>query len=61
MRSNISVGLPIDLLCYERNSLKVGHYRRILEGDPYFEKLCQQWQDGLNRLLEELPPPEWKD
>ena len=37
MRSNISVGLPIDLLVYETDALRVGMQRRIDESDPYFQ------------------------
>ena len=55
MRSNISVGLPIDLLWYERDSLKVGMQRRIQDQDPYFHSLRQQWEAGLRRVLWELP------
>jgi putative proteasome-type protease len=57
MRSNISVGLPIDLLCYERDSLKVGTQRRILDNDVYFQTITRTWQEGLRRLLMELPAP----
>ena len=35
MRSNISVGLPIDLLVYQTDSLRIGMQRRIDEDDPY--------------------------
>src|ERR1700755_121963 len=37
MRSNISVGLPIDLIVYEADSLKVTLRRRIEESDGYFQ------------------------
>ncbi|MEP7330394.1 MAG: peptidase, partial [Betaproteobacteria bacterium] len=37
MRSNISVGLPIDLMVYQTDSLRVGMRRRIEESDPYFQ------------------------
>jgi len=57
MRSNLSVGLPVDLLCYERNSLKVGLHRRFMDQDPYFDLIKQQWQEGLRRLLGDLPDP----
>jgi putative proteasome-type protease len=60
MRSNISVGPPIDLLCYERDSLKVGMHRRIMDQDPYFESIKRQWQEGLRRVLGELPDPNWE-
>ena len=35
MRSNLSVGMPIDLLCYERDSLEVRKRRRFEDGDAY--------------------------
>jgi len=60
MRSNISVGLPIDLLVYETDSLVVGVQRRIDETDPYFQMVHTQWGEGLRRVFAELPNPDWK-
>jgi putative proteasome-type protease len=59
MLSNLSVGMPIDLLCYERDSLKVTMKRRFDSGDAYFESLRQQWIAGTRRLFHELPPLQW--
>jgi putative proteasome-type protease len=59
IRSNISVGLPIDVLWYPRDSLRVGIHRRIGEGDPYFTMLRQGWGGGLRRVFGELPNPDW--
>ncbi|MFO1319800.1 MAG: peptidase [Burkholderiales bacterium] len=59
IRSNISVGLPIDMLWYPRDSLRVGIHRRIAEGDPYFTMLRQGWGGGLRRVFGELPNPDW--
>ena len=59
MRSNISVGLPIDLLVYEANSLTVRLQRRIEETDPYFQMVHAQWGEGLRRVFTELPDPDW--
>src|SRR6266436_3609395 len=39
MRSNLSVGMPLDLICYERDSLEVRMRRRFDEGDAYFSAL----------------------
>lgn len=61
MRSNISVGPPIDLLCYERDSLKVGFQRRLGEQDSYFSDVRQRWGAGLKRLFTDLPDPHWED
>ena len=59
MKSNISVGLPIDLLWYPRDSLRVGMQQRIREGDPYFTMLRSRWGGGLRRVFGELPDPDW--
>ncbi len=59
MLSNLSVGMPIDLLCYARDSLKVTMKRRFDSGDPYFETLKQQWLAGTRKVFHELPALEW--
>jgi len=47
LRSNLSVGLPIDLLTYERDSLKIEHTKRIGLDDPYFKMLSTEWSKAL--------------
>lgn len=59
MRSNISVGLPIDLLIYNRNSLRVGFQRHIEESDEYFDMIHTQWGEGLRKVFAQLPNPNW--
>jgi putative proteasome-type protease len=59
MKSNISVGLPIDLLWYPLDSFRVGMQHRIREGDPYFTMLRSRWGGGLRRVFSELPDPDW--
>ncbi len=59
MKSNISVGLPIDILWYPRDTLRVGMQQRIREGDPYFTMLRSRWGGGLRRVFSELPDPDW--
>jgi putative proteasome-type protease len=59
MRSNISVGLPIDLLVYEADALRVGLQRRIEETDSYYQLVHSQWGEGLRRVFAQLPGPDW--
>jgi putative proteasome-type protease len=59
MRSNISVGLPIDLLVYEVDSLSVRLQRRIEESDRYFQMVHKEWGEGLRRVFTQLPDPDW--
>ena len=59
IKSNISVGMPIDMLWYPNDSLRVGVQQRIRDGDPYFSMLRQRWGGGLRRVFGELPDPDW--
>lgn len=47
LRSNLSVGLPIDILVYERDSLDVRRVKRIELEDVYFRYLSAAWSDAL--------------
>ncbi len=60
MRSNISVGLPLDVLVYRNDSLRVGVQRRIMENDPYFGMIHTQWGEGLRSVFAQLPDPNWE-
>ena len=59
MRSNLSVAMPIDLLCYERDALRVSKRRRFEQGDPYFAALSKKWSEGVRAAFRELPEPQW--
>ncbi len=59
IRSNLSVGLPLDLLIYTRDSLKVTRHVNIDADNPYFEMIHNQWGSSLRRVFAELPDPDW--
>jgi putative proteasome-type protease len=59
MRSNMSVGFPIDLLCYERDALRVSMRRRIDRHDAYFEALSSAWSEGTREVFAKLPELRW--
>jgi putative proteasome-type protease len=61
MRSNLSVGMPIDLVCYERDALRIHMRRRFGHGDPYFTALSAEWREGVRRVFRELPDLAWLD
>ena len=58
MRSNLSVGMPIDLLCYEKD-LEVRLRRRFDVGDLYFTALSHDWSEGTREVFRELPALSW--
>jgi putative proteasome-type protease len=55
MRSNLSVGMPIDLAYYERDRLKLAARYRFAPGDPYFTELSKQWSEGVRGVFRQLP------
>jgi putative proteasome-type protease len=60
MRSNLSVGMPIDMVCYERDSLRISIRHRFAPGDAYFTTLSKAWSEGVRtvfRSLPAVPPP----
>jgi putative proteasome-type protease len=56
MRSNVTVGPPIDLLVYARDELRVTRYRRLSSKDPDLLAVHAQWEQALRRAIQELPP-----
>ena len=54
-KSNLSVGLPLDLLFYEKDSLKVGYRKRVGPDDPYYRSVSEGWSDALRAAFKSLP------
>jgi putative proteasome-type protease len=59
MRSNLSVGMPIDLVCYEKDSLMLRKRRRFEQGDAYFNALSKEWSEGVRAAFKHLPALPW--
>jgi putative proteasome-type protease len=59
MRNNLSVGMPIDLICYERDSFELQLRRRFDDGDSYFRSLSHEWIEGTRQVFRQLPELEW--
>lgn len=61
LRSNISVGLPLDLLVYEIDSLRVTKFVRIDENNEYMKMIRTTWGSRLRQVFGEIPDPAWRD
>ena len=59
MRSNLSVAMPIDLVCYQRDALAVTRRCRFEQGDPYFSRLSREWSEGVRTVFKQLPELTW--
>jgi putative proteasome-type protease len=61
MRSNVSVGAPIDLLIYRRDSLASSFSVRIEDDDTYFQALREGWGGAIHKAFHDLrADPGWK-
>ncbi len=55
MRSNVTVGPPVDLLVYRADDLRITRQRRLDEKDPELSQIRKQWEQSLRRAVRELP------
>jgi putative proteasome-type protease len=59
IRSNLSVGMPLDLLVYETNSLCVKSHVSIGLDDPYYQQLRSRWGERLRQAFHDMPEPDY--
>ncbi len=59
IKSNLSVGLPIDVAMIKTNDLQVTKRHRIDSEDTYFRDLRSSWSQGLRQVFGQLPDPHW--
>ena len=61
LRSNISVGLPLDLLVYEADALRVTRFVQIDHANQYMQMIRNTWGTRLKQVFQEIPDPTWRD
>jgi putative proteasome-type protease len=60
LKSNISVGLPLDLFEYDADSFKVDKFVHITEENPYFNMIKETWGERLKEVFSEIQDPMWQ-
>lgn len=61
MRSNVTVGPPIDLLLYRKDSFEIKRYRRLHSMDADLKYIHAAWEQSLRRAVEQLPEIHFDD
>lgn len=59
LKSNLSVGLPLDLLVYREGDFRSDQIVCIDERNPYFHMICNSWGERLREVFEGIPDPMW--
>jgi putative proteasome-type protease len=60
MRSNLGVGLPIDILVVRRDACAPEVNYRIEPGEPYFQDLRERWSTALRAAHMAIPRPPYR-
>lgn len=61
MRSNVTVGPPVDLVIYRNDELRLRRYRRFPAKDPDLQRIHLQWEHALRKAILELPDVDFED
>ncbi|MBW4653993.1 MAG: proteasome-type protease [Kaiparowitsia implicata GSE-PSE-MK54-09C] len=59
MKSNISVGPPVNLIMYKTNSFKIHYQLQLRLGDPYLVGIRKKWELSLRQAFEQMPDLDW--
>lgn len=59
LKSNLSVGLPMDMAVYEANTLQSDRIVCIDENNPYFRMLHDTWGQRLREVFDSIEHPAW--
>jgi putative proteasome-type protease len=60
IRSNLTVGPPVELLIYKKDALEMSTYMLLTDKDDFAKKLSESWDSGLKQALESLPRFSWE-
>jgi putative proteasome-type protease len=60
MRSNVTVGPPIELVLYRKDSFELTRYRRFLASDSDLNTIHASWETSLRRAVEQLPDIQFR-
>lgn len=60
IKSNATVGPPIEVLVYEKDTFQTDHYIRMEEDDEYLHQIKQAWNEALKNAFSQLPSFHWE-
>ncbi|MBT5483424.1 MAG: peptidase [Gammaproteobacteria bacterium] len=59
MRSNLTVGPPIEMIVYPSDTYNLSNHHRFEEDDEYLRELKKSWDSRLKEAFHQLPPLAW--
>ncbi len=61
MKSNLSVGPPLELAIYPTDSLRFSHQLSLEADSPFLRSVCRRWDEKLKSDFRELPRLDWEN
>ncbi len=61
IKSNATVGAPIEVLVYEKDTFQTDHYIKMEEDDEYLHQIKQAWNEALKNAFSQLPSFHWEN
>ncbi|XWN29232.1 MAG: peptidase [Devosia sp.] len=59
IRSNLAVGMPLDVMVLPRDAIEPTVNTRIDGDDPYFEHVRNRWSEALREAHQSIPDPPY--
>jgi putative proteasome-type protease len=59
MRSNLGVGMPLDMVVLPKDEIYWSVRKRIEPAEPYFHDLRERWSAALRKAHHDIPPPPY--
>jgi putative proteasome-type protease len=59
IRSNLSVGVPLDLVIIKRDRYETARHMSIDSNNEYFQGIRNRWSEALREAFAQLPDPDW--
>jgi putative proteasome-type protease len=59
IRSNLSVGLPLDLVIVKRDHYTIARHMSVDADTEYFRGIRTRWSEALREAFVQLPDPDW--
>ena len=61
LKSDLTVGPPIDFVVYKKNELKIASQKCLNLNDEEFSKVSKEWSEGIFRIFDSFPRFDWEN
>lgn len=60
IRSNVTVGPPVEIVLYRKDTFELTQYRRFVASDAHLNVIHASWETSLRKAVEQLPEIDFR-